>query len=119
VALVPVGQTLASILARSRNSGDYILSGPTGKPTNLHNLARRVVKPALGKAGIPWHGWYSLRRGAATLAASVESPLAAKGLLRHANLATTEQHYIKDVSEATLRAAEKMDALFNSTGPVQ
>jgi integrase len=111
-APVPVGQTLASILAQSRSSGDYILSGPSGKPTNLHNLARRVVKPALDKAGISWHGWYSLRRGAATLATQVESPLAAKGLLRHSNLATTTQHYVKDVPAETQRAIEKIDALF-------
>ena len=110
IAPVPICEPLAAILAEHRNGSysTYILSGPSGKPINLHNLAARVVRPALTKAGIPWSGWYSLRRGAATVATQVESPLAAKGLLRHSNLATTEQHYIKDVPAETLRAAEKM-----------
>jgi integrase len=82
---------------------------------NLNNIASRVVIPALKKAGIAWHGWYALRRGIATLATQVDSPLAAKGLLRHKNLSTTQTHYIKDVPEETLRAAEKIDALFNVT----
>jgi hypothetical protein len=43
------------------------------------------------------------------------SPLAAKGLLRHKKLSTTQTHYIKDVPEETLRATEKIDALFNVT----
>ena len=68
--------------------------------------------PALCKAGIPWHGWYSLRRGIATLAVSVESAQAAKSLLRHANIATTQQHYIKDSPVKTRRAMEKIAALF-------
>lgn len=122
-ATVPVCETLAAILTESRNGNQngYVLAGPSGKPIDLHNLANRVVIPALRKADIPWHGWYSLRRGAATLAATVESPLAAKGLLRHADLTTTARHYIKDVPEETLRAVEKIDALFNQQAgqPVQ
>ena len=96
----------------NRQAGGFILSGPSGKPANLNDLARRVVIPALRKAGIPWHGWYSLRRGIATLAVSVESAQAAKSLLRHANIATTQQHYIKDSPVKTRRAVEKIAALF-------
>jgi integrase len=117
VAPVPVCETLAAILAEHRNgasSSDYILAGPSGKPVDLHNLAARVVRPALSKAKINWQGWYALRRGAATLATQVESPLAAKGLLRHSNLATTTASYIKDVPAETVRAVEKMDALFQA-----
>jgi integrase len=112
IAPVPVCETLASILQGHPNGFEHILSGPLGKPINLHNLAARVVRPALTKAGIAWSGWYSLRRGAATLATQVESPLAAKGLLRHSNLATTTQHYVKDVPAETQRAVEKIDVLF-------
>jgi hypothetical protein len=44
----------------------------------------------------------------------------AKGLLRHTNIATREQHYIKDVPEEAVRAVEKIDALFTKdAGPVQ
>ena len=36
-------------------------------------------------------------------------------LLRHANVATTQQFYIKSVPEEAVRAVEKMDALFQKT----
>jgi len=45
---------------------------------------------------------------------------AAKGLLCHRNIATTQQHYIRDVPEEAVCAVEKIDALFAKTsGPVQ
>jgi integrase len=114
-AAVPVCETLAEILNSQRKDSGYILAGVTGKPINLNNLAKRVVAPALRKVKIEWRGWYAFHRGIATLAATVDSPLAAKGLLRHSNLATTQQHYIKDVPAETLRAVAKIDALYASS----
>ena len=148
-APVPVAETLAEILRESRCDSGYIFASPSGKPVDLHNLAARVVIPALavcaechkvkeghegGREGghedghgdrghefkpLPkWHGWYALRRGAATLATSVESVMAAKSLLRHSNVQTTGQYYIKSVPEEALRAVEKMDALFQQDANV-
>jgi integrase len=90
-----------------------ILRGPLGKPLNLDNLAKRTVRPILAAKGLRWHGWYALRRGIATLLNSVEkdNAMAAKGLLRHTSVATTQKHYIKDVPEVTLQAMEKIEAL--------
>ena len=87
------------ILAESRRESGYILSSPLGNPVDLHNLAARVVIPALAVCAecrkakkehdtnghefqsLPaWHGWYGLRRGLATLATSLDSQLAAKSL---------------------------------------
>lgn len=117
---VPVCDTLATILEADRRESGYILAGPSGKPVNLNNLGKRVVLPALRTAKTDWHGWYALRRGLATLATRVDSALAAKGLLRHSNIATTQQHYIKDVPEEAARAVEKIDALFSkASGLVQ
>ena len=101
---------------------------------DLHNLAARVVIPALARCAecgkvekghetnghefkkLPeWHGWYALRRGLATLATSLDSQLAAKSLLRHSNVHTTQQFYIKSVPADALRAVEKMDALFQKS----
>jgi hypothetical protein len=60
-----------------------------------------------------WHGWYSLRRGVATAVADLSDSLAAKGLLRHSSVSTTERHYIKDVPESTLKAMKRLEALCN------
>jgi hypothetical protein len=77
---------------------------------NLDNLSERVVSPLLKAAGRGWHGWYSLRRGVATtLAGLTRDGMASKGLLRHANLATTTQ----DVPENTLLAMELLEKLCN------
>ena len=131
VAPVPVGETLREILEETRRESGYILSSPIGKPVDLHNLAARVVIPALSRCAeckkeekehdgnghkfrkiLEWHGWYAFRRGFATLAASVDSQLAAKSLLRHSNVHTTQAFYIKSVPADAIRAVEKMDALF-------
>jgi hypothetical protein len=59
-----------------------------------------------------WYGWYATRRGIATLVNSVKKDaMAAKGLLRHASVTTTQNHYIKEVPELTLKSLEKVEAL--------
>jgi integrase len=115
---VPVIEPLSSILAelrladRNPTSGP-ILRGPSGKPLDLHNVGNRVVIPILKKAQPPlgWHGWYALRRGVATAVADLSDSLAAKGLLRHSSVSTTERHYIKDVPESTLAAMKQLEVL--------
>jgi len=98
---------------------EYILSSASGKTrVHLENLSARVIRPILDEAGIAWHGWYSLRRGAATALTSVDSALAAKTMLRHSNIQTTNAHYIKDDAEGARRAAAKVDALFQNSNAV-
>ena len=117
---VPVIEPLGSILAELREAdGDPtsgpILRGPSGKPLDLHNLANRVVTPTLRKVGVAWHGWYSLRRGVATAVVALsKDSYAAKGLLRHSSVSTTERHYIKDVPENTLQAMKQLETLCNA-----
>jgi hypothetical protein len=102
----------------------------------VHNLANRVVILTLKRCVIcrrpefehsaddghdfeldtsvpKWHGWYSLRRGVATIIADLSNSLAAKGLLRHSSVSITERHYIKDVPESTLEAMKRLETLCN------
>jgi hypothetical protein len=85
----------------------------------VNNLSRRYVRPALEKRNIAWYGWYAMRRGIGTLATGEESPLAAKGLLRHANVATMEQFYpaggpkIDELLDAKTKQKESADFLSN------
>jgi integrase len=132
VQVVP--QTLADILSESRSDDGYILTSPLGKPVDLYNLTFRVIVPALARCAschkgkedhktaehefqpLPkWRGFYALRRGLATLATSVDSQMGAKSLLRHSNVATTQTYYIKSVPEDAVRAASKIDALFQKS----
>lgn len=137
---VPIIEPLGSILAELRNldgnpGSGPILRGPSGKPLDLDNLAERVVNPTLKQCAVckklqskhkgvehdfrldeslpKWHGWYSLRRGVGTAVADLSDSLAAKGLLRHSSVSTTERHYIKDVPESTLKAMKRLETLCN------
>jgi integrase len=114
---VPIIDPLRSLLEELRVTDGNPASGPIlrsfkGKPLNLDNLAKRTVRPILKAAGMKWHGWYALRRGIATLVNSIEKDaMAAKALLRHSSVLTTQKHYIKEVPEITLRAMAKIEAL--------
>lgn len=129
VRIVPVIEPLMSILADLREADGNPASGPIlrgsrdGKPLILDNLERRVVSPLLKAAGIAWFEWYAFRRGAGTTITSIsgDSGLAAKGLLGHSNLSTTQAHYVKDCPEDTRLAMERLELLFNdcSTGTKQ
>ena len=132
----PLGGILVDLRETNGNpSSGPILRGRSGKPLDLHNLANRVVIPTLqrcvvcqqhkcehGKAdhdfrldeSLPrWHGWYAPRRGVGTAVADLSNSLAAKGLLRHSSVSTTERHYIKDVPESTLQAMKLLETLCN------
>ncbi|MGB8592758.1 MAG: hypothetical protein WA755_00070 [Candidatus Acidiferrales bacterium] len=129
VGSVPVPQILADLLDTAPRASVHVLTSPAGLPVDLHNLSCRVIRPALAKCATchekkheangheyrpvgEWRGFYALRRGCATLAASLDSPLAAKGYLRHSNIATTMTHYVKDVPSDVVRVVQKVDALF-------
>jgi integrase len=126
---VPIPPALAEILRESRRESDYILASPLGKPIDLHNLAARVIVPTLSRCvecgkpehtanghehrpTVKWIGFYGLRRGAATFITSAVTVLAAKSLLRHKNISTTQQHYVKSDQLEALRAGEKMNAFY-------
>jgi integrase len=136
---VPVIEPLGTILRELREADKNpetgpILRGSSGKPMDLHNLANRVVIPILKRCGVcrkleadhgkanhvyevdeslpKWHGWYALRRGVATTVVALsKDSFAAKGLLRHSSVSTTERHYIKDVPENTLGAMKLLETL--------
>ena len=69
---VPLSRALAQALweARKRAGGDagaLAFPGRGGEPLVAGNLLRRVLKPAAGRAGVPWAGFHTLRHTAATL----------------------------------------------------
>jgi integrase len=110
-APVPVIPILAKYLTTHRTGAPadgFIFTGPKmGKPLDLHNLANRVIRPALKKANIPWCGWHGFRRGLATTLYGLGTEARTRqAILRHANVAVTEKFYTKNV-DAVSRAAMK------------
>jgi integrase len=99
-APVPVISALAKHLENHRNgfpAKGFIFTGEKlSRPLDLHNLANRVIRPALKKAGIPWCGYHGFRRGLATNlhTLGVEDTVIQR-ILRHADVGVTRASYIK------------------------
>jgi hypothetical protein len=119
-APVPIIAPLRAILTEVRAVDGNPLSGPIlrgdgGKPLNLDNLSRRVIKSALKAAGIPWKDAYRANRrsvGTTATAPAKDKGLAAKGLLRHATLATTDRNDIGVVPAETQAAMDELERQF-------
>src|SRR5580692_10017721 len=104
-APVPVIGPLQKFLERYRSAvgspqSGWMFAGAKGRPLHLDNLARRDIRPVLGKAGIKWHGWHSFRRGLATnlqsLGVSIKT---AQAILRHSDYGMTANYYVKTVDK--------------------
>ena len=70
-APVPIIGLLARRLEEHRTRCGYPTSGAmfintVGKPLDLNELYRRIIKDIFAAARIPWHGWHAFRRGLAT-----------------------------------------------------
>jgi integrase len=118
-APVPVIPILAKYLEAHRNgfpNEGFIFTGAKmGRPLDLHNLANRVVRPALKKKSIPWCGWHGFRRGLATTLYELGTEAKTRqAILRHANVQVTENIYTKPVSEVSKTAMDKVEKAFNT-----
>lgn len=119
-AKVPCLPILAKILneykqhTRWSQSHDYIFAGQRrGQSLNLHNLATRVIKPAMKEAGIAWKGFHSFRRGLATNLFDLQvEARTVMAILRHASVQTTLNHYVQPSDTKTRQALEKIEDAF-------
>jgi len=114
-APVPVVAPLAALLEKHRAangnpSTGLMFKSSTGNSLDLADLARRLIRPALKKAGLEWHGWHAFRRGLATnLYRLGVSDKTIQAILRHSNLATTMNSYVKSVPEDTASAMRDLE----------
>jgi integrase len=139
-APVPVIPALAAILDEYRVACGNPVAGPMfangkGRPANLNNTLNREILPALNRCvcgeiktvhldsdlghefkrddKLPkWHGWHAFRRGLATnLYRLGVSDKTIQAILRHANVSTTMNIYVKTVSEDSVVAMHKLDSV--------
>lgn len=93
---------------------------PTGRGTPLHfsNLVNYVIQPTLKEARVKWRGWHAFRRGLATnLYRLGVSSKVIQRILRHANVWTTMNSYIKSVSEDAAAAMHSLEEVCTSMHP--
>jgi site-specific recombinase XerD len=87
---------------------------------NLNNLANRVIRPTLVKAGLQWQGWHAFRRGLATnLNRLGIADRTVQAILRHADLSTTRNSYAKTISANTVAAMHSLERLCAENAPNQ
>jgi integrase len=112
-APVPVIPILAKHLEahrRSFPSDGFVFTGEKlGRPLDLHNLANRVIRPALKKKNMPWPGWHGFRRGLSTTLYELGTDAKTRqAILRHADVNVTERHYTKSVDAISQAAMKKV-----------
>jgi len=83
---------------------------PEGKPINLDALARDVIRPALERQGLSWHGWHAFRRGLATNLHRLGVPdETIQRILRHSTVGVTQNCYIKTVDADVVAAMRSLE----------
>ena len=115
-APIPVTPQLRAALEIHREAmgewardGFPIFQSEVHSPLNMANLVKRVIVPALARdASLPrWHGWHAFRRGLATnLHALGIDDKTIQAILRHSNVAITQNVYIKTVAKSAVDAME-------------
>jgi len=138
-APVPVIAPLAKILEAYRVQCGSPDSGPMfsstrATPLNLNNVLNRLISPAINRCvecrkprtehfgaehkfrrddSLPaWHGWHSFRRGLATnLYRLGVTDKVIQAILRHSQVSTTMDIYVKSASEESAAAMKQLEAV--------
>ncbi len=101
---------------RGKPRAGFIFSNELGDPMNLEALAVDVIRPALEKANLKWNGWHAFRRGLATnLHRLGVSDKVIQQILRHANVTTTMNIYVKTVSADATKAMKALETMCATT----
>jgi integrase len=94
----------------------FVFAYGLGKPMNLEALAWDVIRPALTKANLHWHGWQAFRRGLATnLHRLGVSDKIIQQIFRHADISTTMNIYVKTVSADAANAMKTLETMCATT----
>lgn len=115
-APVPIIRQLAARLELHRKRLGLPVAGvmfpaANGQSLSLNNVLNRQIRPALKKAGIEWHGWHGFRRGLATnLNRMGVQDKTIQAMLRHSNISTTTNIYIKSVDADVVSAMNALEA---------
>lgn len=119
-APVPVIATLAGYIDSYREQCGNPAVGPMfpngkGKPHDLDGIYRYILKDIFALKRIAWHGWHSFRRGLATNLHSLGvDDKTIQAILRHSNIATTQNVYIKSVPDDVVAGMRRLEAAFGA-----
>jgi integrase len=110
--IAPLRERLEQWSATCGNpTSGWIFPSERSTPIHLGNLINRKILPALKAAGLQWKGFHSYRRGLGTNLHELGVPTETiKLILRHADVATTQRHYIKPRTAEVQKAMDTFEA---------
>ena len=124
---IPVIAPLAKLLEKHRQAtgnpkfGFVFLSRQykhKSVPLSPNSLLKWHIKPKLQEAGIAWRGWHAFRRGLATnLYRLGVSDKTIQAILRHSNLSTTMNSYVKSVPQDSVAAMHAFEVVCRKNAP--
>jgi integrase len=93
----------------------WVFENKNRKPADLKDMVRRIIRPALEKAGLEWKTLYAGRRGAGTVLIDLTNGnyAAAQELLRHKHMSTTLQFYKRQTESALSNGMKALQAAAN------
>ncbi len=96
----------------------WVFENKNGKPMDLKDMVRRIIRPTLEAAGLEWKTLYAGRRGAGTLLIDLTNGnyAAAQELLRHKHMSTTLQFYKRQTESALTNGMKALQAAANGNG---
>jgi integrase len=105
-------------------SKGWVFENKNGKPIDLKEMVRRIIRPTLQAAGLEWKSLYAGRCGAGKVLIDLTNGnyAAAQELLRHKHMSTTLQFYKRQTESAlsngmkALQDAANRKALTNGSG---
>jgi integrase len=101
-------------VSRDASPEAFVFPSARGTAINTNNFLFRVLKAAGRQAGIDGVTHQMLRRTCSTYMAQLTSVKDVQTHLRHTNVKTTLEHYIKSVPESVRVAVESLDHLLKS-----
>ena len=114
VATLPlIDQVIVPLQLWRQKSGNlqqgWVFENQNGKPADLKDMVRRIIRPTLTKEGLEWKTLYAGRRGActATVEATGGNYAVAQALLRHKSMKVTLDVYKKAITPAAFRTGMK------------
>src|SRR5579859_4238773 len=115
---VPVVTSLRKILTTYKKlfpplGNEWLFRGERfSNPLNLDNVSRRDIPDHINGA---WFGWHAFRRGLSTRLSELGADAKViQKILRHAQVSTTQAHYILPTRESTELALKKLDKVYRS-----
>jgi len=124
---IPVIKPLAKMLRKHRQAsgnpeaGLIFVSrrdGRDGGPINMDSLLKWQIKPKLTEEKITWRGWHAFRRGLATNLYRLGVPdKTIQAILRHSNLSTTMNSYVKSVPQDAVAAMQAFETACGKYAP--